>query len=200
MHIFHSLDNQSLVTLLDTGAVGVLPTDTVYGLVCSASNAAAVERLFTVKAREANPGTVLAADARQLIELGLRGRYVKAVEHFWPNAISIIIPCGDDLAYLHQGKHSLAVRVPDDELLRELLQKVGPLMTTSANQPGQPTAQNIAEAKAYFDESVDFYVDAGELVDHLPSTIVRVVDDAIEVIREGAVTIDETGRITDEKD
>ena len=73
-------------------------------------------------------------------------------------------------------------------------------MTTSANQPGQPTAQNIAEAKAYFDESVDFYVDAGELVDHLPSTIVRVVDDAIEVIREGAVTIDETGRITDEKD
>ncbi|QQS18887.1 Sua5/YciO/YrdC/YwlC family protein [Candidatus Saccharibacteria bacterium] len=141
MHIFNTLDSQSLIALLKYGAIGVLPTDTVYGLVCVANSAAAVERLFTVKSREASPGTILAASIQQLIDLGLRGRYVKAVEHFWPNAISVIIPCGDDMAYLHRGKHSLAVRVPKNEPLQTLLRQTGPLMTTSANHPGQPTAK-----------------------------------------------------------
>lgn len=195
MQTFASVDNEELGALLKQGVVGVLPTDTVYGLVCMASSELAVERLFTVKSREANPGTVLAASVQQLIDLGLRGRYVKAVEHFWPNAISIVIPCADNLLYLHQGKRSLAVRIPDDEVLRGLLRQTGPLMTTSANHPGQPTANTIVEAKAYFGNDVDFYVDGGVLSDRPPSTIIRIVDDAIEVLREGAVKINEDGRI-----
>lgn len=189
------LDSPSLAQRIRDGAVGVIPTDTVYGLVCAANNEEAVKRIFTVKVREANPGTVLAASVQQLIDLGLRGRYVKAVEHFWPNPISIVIPCGDELAYLHQGKHSLAVRIPDDAHLGAFLKETGPLMTTSANQPGQPTARTIAEAKAAFGDSADFYLDAGELGNRPPSTIIRVVDDAIEVLRQGAVHIDEAGRI-----
>lgn len=195
MQTFASVDNEEFRTLLKQGAVGVLPTDTVYGLVCMASSELAVERLFTVKLREANPGTVLAASVQQLIDLGLRARYVKAVEHFWPNAISVVIPCADNLFYLHQGKRSLAVRIPDDEVLRGLLRQTGPLMTTSANHPGQPTANTIAEAKAYFGNDADFYVDGGVLIDRPPSTIIRIVDDAIEVLREGAVKINEDGRI-----
>ncbi|QQS69169.1 threonylcarbamoyl-AMP synthase [Candidatus Saccharibacteria bacterium] len=195
MQTFASVDNEELRTLLKQGAVGVLPTDTVYGLVCMASSEPAIERLFTVKSREANPGTVLAASVQQLIDLGLRGRYVKAVEHYWPNAISVVITCADNLLYLHQGKRSLAVRIPDDEVLRGLLRQTGPLMTTSANHPGQPTANTIAEAKAYFGNDVDFYVDGGVLRDRPPSTIIRIVDDAIEVLREGAVKINEAGRI-----
>ncbi len=200
MQTFASVDNEELRTLLKQGAVGVLPTDTVYGLVCMASSEPAVERLFTVKLREANPGTVLAASVQQLIDLGLRGRYVKAVEHYWPNAISVVIPCADNLLYLHQGKRSLAVRIPDDEVLRGLLRQTGPLMTTSANHPEQPTANNMVEAKAYFGDSVDFYVDGGELSNRPPSTIIRIVDDAIEVLREGAVKLDEAGRVVHEKD
>ena len=197
--IFHSLDDPALVALLKTGAVGVIPTDTVYGLVCQASDEAAVERIFrSVKPRERKPGTIIAATTGQIVDLGIKRRYVQAVEHFWPGAISIELP--HQVTYLHRGTGRQAFRIPDDEALQGLLHAVGPLQTTSANAPDEPTAQNIANAQAYFGDKVDFYVDTGALGDRPPSTIIRVVDDAIEVIREGAVKIDESGRITDEKD
>jgi L-threonylcarbamoyladenylate synthase len=107
----------------------------------------------------------------------------------------VVIPCGDELAYLHDGQRSLAVRIPDNEPLRQLLAQTGPLLTSSANQPGQPPATTIAEARAYFGDEVDFYEDGGDLSGNMPSTVVRVVDDAIEVLRPGAVNINENGRI-----
>ncbi|HEX7633347.1 MAG TPA: L-threonylcarbamoyladenylate synthase [Candidatus Saccharimonadales bacterium] len=172
------------------GAVGIIPTDTVYGLVARAADESAVARLYALKHREHKPGTVIAASIEQLEQLGLKRRYLKAVEQFWPDAVSVIIPCADPaLAYLHQGKQSLAVRIPKHPELQALLQKTGPLLTSSANHPGEPTANTIAQAKKYFPKDVDFYEDGGDLSGHQPSTIIRIVDDAIEVIREGAVTI-----------
>ena len=179
----------------DQGTVGVIPTDTIYGLAARATDAEAVERLYALKKRDAKPGTLIAANLEQLESLGLKHRYLKAVEGFWPGAISIIIPCGDPaLKYLHRGKLSLAARIPADAKLQKLLLKTGPLVTTSANHPGEPPAETIAQAKKYFGNEVDFYKDGGDLSGRAPSTIIRVVDDAIEIIRDGAVKIDETGR------
>lgn len=196
MQIFQSITDPHVGMLLRDGNVGVIPTDTVYGLVCGAGDQVAVERLFTVKPRTNQPGTVLAASIEQLVELGITRRYLTAVADYWPNPLSIIIPCEDNLAYLHMGLRSLAVRIPADEQLRALLEISGPLMTTSANQPGEPTAATIAQAADYFGDTVDFYVDAGELGERPPSTIIRIIDDAIEILRPGAITIDEQGRIT----
>ncbi|HEX7368248.1 MAG TPA: Sua5/YciO/YrdC/YwlC family protein, partial [Candidatus Saccharimonadales bacterium] len=116
-------------------------------------------------------------------------RYLKAVEQFWPGAVSVIIPAGPELAYLHEGKNSLAVRVPEPEELQVFLEHTGPLLTSSANHPGEPTATTIEEARAYFGERVDFYVDGGDMSGRAPSTVVRIIDDAIEILREGAVKI-----------
>lgn len=196
MQIFTSLTDTKLVSLLNGGAVGVLPTDTVYGLVCRADNEQAVERLYALKQRHQKPGTIVAAKLQQLIDLGIRGRYLKAVEQFWPNPLSVVIPCGLELQYIHMDKHSLAVRIPADSRVDGLLEQTGALLTSSANLPDQPTATNLAEAQAYFGDSVDFYVDGGTITDHVPSTVIRIVDDAIEILREGAVKIDENGRIT----
>lgn len=178
-----------------SGAVGVIPTDTIYGVVARAGDRQAVERLYKVKAREDKPGTIIAANIEQLVELGLKRRYLTAVEQFWPGAISVIVPCADsELAYLHRGKMSLAVRIPAHKELCELLEKTGALLTSSANHPGEPPATTIKHAKEYFGKGVDFYIDGGDLSDHQPSTVVRIVDDAIEILREGAVTINEAGR------
>jgi len=196
MHLFSSIIDPKLVTLLNEGAVGVMPTDTVYGLVCRATDERAVEKLYSLKDRENKPGTLIAGKLQQLIDLGLRARYLKAVEGYWPNPLSVIIPCGEDLGYLHQGKRSLAVRIPADKKIRELLMQTGVLLTSSANQPGESTAHNLTDAQNYFGDSVDFYVDGGEIYDHMPSTVIRIVDDAIEILREGAVKIDENGRIS----
>lgn len=180
--------------LLKPGAVGVIPTDTVYGVVARAADQQAVERLYQVKRREAKPGTIIAANIDQLVGLGLKRRYLTAVEQWWPGALSVVIPCGDELSYLHRDLRSLAVRIPDKADLLGLLETTGPLLTSSANHPGQPTAHTVAEAKDYFGDEVDFYADGGDLSDHQPSTVVRIIDDAIEVLRPGAVKINENGR------
>lgn len=178
--------------LLKTGAVGVIGTDTVYGLVARALDHQAVERLYAIKKRDDKPGTLIAASIAQLEDLGLKHRYLKAVEEFWPGAVSVVIPSSDpDLKYLHRGKMSLAVRVTDDKQLVELLKKTGALLTTSANQPGEPVANNVKEARSYFGDQVDFYQDAGDLSARQPSTVIRIIDDAVEVLRQGAVKIDD---------
>jgi L-threonylcarbamoyladenylate synthase len=173
------------------GAIGVIPTDTVYGVVARAADHEAVARLYDLKDRDAKPGTLIAADISQLEKIGLKHRYLKAVEQFWPGAVSVVIPASDPaLEYLHRGRMSLAVRVPAGRKLQTLLKKTGPLLTSSANRPGEPPANTIAEARGYFGGKVDFYIDAGDLSGRQPSTIIRILDDAIEVLRPGAVKID----------
>ncbi len=170
-----------------------MATDTVYGLVARAADQAAVARLYKFKERQHKPGTIIAANIGQLEELGLKHRYIKAVEQFWPGAVSVVIPCGAPaLAYLHLGQQSLAVRIPDKPELATLLEQTGPLLTTSANHSGEPTAITIDQAKKYFGDTVDFYVDGGDLSNHQPSTVIRIVDDAIEILRPGAVTMNES--------
>ncbi len=171
------------------GVVGVIPTDTVYGLAARAADKAAVQRLYRLKLRENKPGTIIAANIDQLVDLGIKRRYLTAVSQYWPGAVSVVVPCDEDLNYLHQGKLSLAVRLPDNKALSSLLEATGPLLTSSANHPGAPTATTVAAAQAYFSDLVDFYEDGGDLSNHLPSTVLRVVDDTVEVLRAGAVDI-----------
>lgn len=198
MLIFNNLSDPKLVACLKQGAVGVVPSDTLYGLMCRADNPEAINRLYQIKSRELKPGTLIAASVDQLVGLGIPRRYLKPVEHFWPNPISVVVPTTPALSYLDHGLMSLPVRIPANEDLRAFLEKTGPLQTTSANLPDEPPATTYAEALAYFGEMVDFYVDAGDLPGTPPSTIIRVIDDAVEVIRQGAVKIDENGQIQSE--
>lgn len=180
------------IDILNNSGLAVIPTDTVYGLVCRAADKAAADKLYKLKSRENKPGTVVAASIDQLVDLGIKRRYLTAVEQYWPGAISIEIP--HDLAYLNQGTGRQALRVVTDKRLLDILAKTGPLLTSSANQPGEPTSKNIIDAKKYFGNKVDFYLDGGK-IDGPPSTLIRIVDDAVEVLREGAVKINPAGEI-----
>jgi L-threonylcarbamoyladenylate synthase len=181
------------IDMLASGGIGVLPTDTVYGVVASAANEQAVKRLYELKKRDQKPGTIIAASIEQLESIGFKRRYLTAVQQFWPNPISVVVPC--ETPYLHLGKYAVAVRIPKDETIQKLLQQTGPLLTSSANTPGEQPATTIAEAKAYFDDCVDFYVDGGKLSNDHASTIIRIVDDAVEVLSQGAVRVTEAGKV-----
>ena len=91
--------------------------------------------------------------------------------------------------YLNLGKETLAFRMPDKKDLLELLKKTGPLISTSANPEGKKPALTVEEAKAYFGSNVDFYVDEGRL-ESLSSTLIKIENGKIVVLREGAVEID----------
>jgi L-threonylcarbamoyladenylate synthase len=187
--IYATNQSDALAKLL-SGGVGVMPTDTVYGMVARATDGLAVARFYELKQRDHKPGTVIAASVAQLVELGVDEPHLRQVEQWWPNPLSVICDTGAELDYLHLGLGSLAVRVPDNEELRWLLEISGPLISTSANLPDLPSAVNVHQAQEYFQDQVDFYVDGGDLSGHAPSTIVKIHDDGVEIIRQGAADIE----------
>jgi L-threonylcarbamoyladenylate synthase len=164
--------------LQQQGQIAVIPTDTVYGVVARAVDSQAVKRLYTLKRRETKPGTLVAANIDQLADLGIERNDLLGTDAFWPGAVSIITACGQNLNYLHQGVGSLAVRIPDDPWLLELLQQTGP-------------ANTVDEARDYFGDQVSWYQDGG-VVNREPSTVIRITNNNIEIIRLGVVKISDS--------
>ncbi len=193
--LFDDVKDPKLTNMIKGGAIGVLPTDTLYGVVARADSKPAVNALYKLKKRDKKPGTVIAADLDQLVQLGFKARYLKAVEHFWPNPISVVVPAGEELSYLHLTQGGVALRLVKDKALAKLLEQTGPLLTSSANLAGKLPASNIIEAEQYFGSQLDFYVDGGDLSDRQPSTLIRIIDDAVEILRQGAVKVNEKGEI-----
>jgi L-threonylcarbamoyladenylate synthase len=184
----NKVTSDEAVELLMDGNVGVMPTDTVYGLVARAEDAVAVTQMYSLKNREQKPGTLIAANTDQLVTLGVPQSEIDKVAKWWPNPVSAVLTVNGN-NYLHQNVATLAMRVVADPKVRGILEQTGPLITSSANQPGKPPATTIDEAIAYFGDDVDFYVDGGTIADALPSTIIRPTPDGIEVLRQGSISL-----------
>ncbi len=189
---FTKLDDIELVQLIKSGAIGVLPTDTVYGLVGSARMPSILDQINVLKGREQKAGTILAESVDQLIEFGLDPLALNKVAHLWPNPISVVIDCDNSVINQIQGSGSVAVRIPANEQLRSLLLATGPLVTSSANLSGKQVVSKIEQATKIFGENVSFYVDGGDLSDNAASTIVKLSGDKLTIIRQGSYELDFT--------
>ena len=178
---------KKIVKILKEGEIGVLPTDTIYGLVGSALKKETVERIYKVRKRERKkPFIILISDPQDLKIFGIKIKpfQKELIKKFWPGPYSLIFDCKNKkFEYLHRGKQSLALRVPRPKWLRNLLKKVGPLVAPSANLAGMPHAKTIREAKKYFGERVDFYFDAGK-IDKKPSTLIDIRKKEIKILRK----------------
>lgn len=190
--MFQKMDKK-IITILKNDGVGVYPTDTLYGIVGSALSRKAVKRIYDIKGRDENkPFIILIADVLQL-EMFLPHSALMRHEIFlkknWPGQVSVILPCGSkSFTYLHRNTNSLAFRLPKSKSLRDFLQKTGPLVAPSANPQGEEPAYTIKEAKKYFGEKVDFYVNEGKKVGK-PSTVVSLVWKIPKIIRQGETKI-----------
>lgn len=181
----YTWDDKEPTDALMQGCVGVLPTDTLYGLVCRASDEDAVRRLYNLKHRSSKPGTVIAAYADQLVALGINEETVQRAAQYWPGPVSVELK--NNIDYLTQGTGRNAYRViAGPSQILNMLRVTGPLLTSSANLPGQPAAGTIQEAIAYFGDSIDFYVDGGDLSARSPSTLVVFESGQPVVVRSGA--------------
>jgi L-threonylcarbamoyladenylate synthase len=174
--------------LLKNGGVGLLPTDTIYGLSAIALNEQAVRRVHELKGRDNKPLILLISEINQLEELGIQKEQANIIKEYWPGALSVIFNTNITPEWLEMGTSSLAVRMPDNNDLRRLIDKVGPIVSTSANLQGQVPAKNVEEAQKYFGDKLDFYVDAGKLNGE-PSTLVKIENGQIIIVRQGSYKI-----------
>ena len=179
---------------LKNGGVGIIPTDTVYGIVGSAFYPEATQRIYFLKNRDTRkPFVILISSVEDLRKFGIRpGKKTLCIlQKVWPNEISVILPCRQKrFFHLHRRRKSLAFRMPGNKKILDFIRKTGPLASSSANWSGKPVALNICEAKDYFKDQVDFYINGGQL-SPLPSTIIRLHNGKIYVQRRGRVNIRE---------
>ncbi len=177
--------------ILKRGGVGVLPTDTLYGIVGSALRRKTVERVYKLRKRNPKkPFIVLIGSMLDVQRFGvaLDNKTSSALRVLWPGPVSVILPATQKrFTYLHRGTKTIAFRLPRSEALRQLLKKTGPLVAPSANREGEPPAKTIAGARAYFGEDVDFYV-AGGRRDAPPSTLIELRAGRAVVLRAGALS------------
>ena len=190
--------------VLVNGGIVAVPTDTVYGLICDATNEKAVKKLYQLKRRDlAKPIGIFVKDKfsiSSIVDLNkVSDNVVEKVneymDKYWPGALTIIFPKEEKtLEYINlQTKTSVAIRVPKVELLLKLMEEIDfPLAQTSCN---------VTNEKPYYKKidiennmKVDYVTDFGiELlsVELTASTIISIIDGDIKIVRKGIVDIED---------
>jgi L-threonylcarbamoyladenylate synthase len=169
----------------------VVPTDTVYGLAARPDRDAAVRLIYHLKGRpEGMHLPVLAASVDQVRALGVAFTPAAAVlaRRWWPGPLTMAFgfePHRSRPGWL-EGRAEVAVRIPDHDFLRALLEQTGVLVVTSANRHGAPTPRTARDVVTGLGSAVDFVLDGG-LLEDIPSTLVNVGGPEPSVERAGAI-------------
>ena len=177
---------------LSSGDLVVYPTETVYGIAADIFNQKAVKNLYLAKKRPFDMPLTVAVSGKDMVEnIAVMTRPVeKLIDAFLPGPLTIITkkdPSVPDMVTSMSQK--VGIRIPDNKVALELIREFdGPIVATSANLHSHPDAVNIDTAVEDFGEKVKTYLDNGPCTLGKPSTIVWIMDDKIEVIRQGEIT------------
>lgn len=181
------------------GQLVVLPTDTVYGLGADAFDPDAVQALLDAKGRGRDmPPPVLVSAPGTLAALArdLKPWVHTLVEEFWPGPLTLVCLQQGSLDWdLGETRGTVAVRMPDHDLARQLLERTGPMAVSSANLSGQDAAQDAESALAMLGTSVEVYLDAGATPGPVPSTIIDCTTDRPRLLRPGGIGVEELDRV-----
>lgn len=182
--------------LIREGKVLVCPTDTVYGLICDATNEKAVEKLFKIKKRpKGKPIPIFVKDIKMAKKFaGIDKKQEKFLQKVWPGKITVVLKRKGNLPQILFGrKETIGFRIPKYKLINELLEKINrPLTGTSANISGKPASTKIKEVLKQFEKEntkpkPDLVLDEGNLKKAKPSTVVDLTYPKIRILRGGQV-------------
>lgn len=166
------------VKILKNDGVAVIPTDTLYGIVSSAFSSIAISKIYKLKNRNIDKKLIILISSLKDLkkfDIKITKEQRKILEKFWPGEVSIVI-------------NDIAFRLPNNKNLIFLIKRVGPIVAPSANIESQKPAENIKEAIDYFGDNIDIYIDGGEKKSE-PSTLIKILDNKIEILREGKIKI-----------
>lgn len=200
IHVIDEDSVEQLANIIRNGGLAVIPTDTVYGLVCDPFNNEAIDALFAAKQRPRSKSLQILLPSLQAIHrlrLNLPSPLDFLAERLLPGPFSpVCIACDDcQLKTVRQegSMQTQAVRVPDSVPCQRILGAVGSLAASSANLSGQPSARTVQEAYEQLGDSVELYLDAGSTPGLKPSTVVTADTNqkaGIGILREGAISAD----------
>ena len=183
--------------VLDKGGVVIFPTDTVYGIGCNCFNEEAIDKLFEFKQRDyMKPINVLTSSKEQIEKIAIIQNETedKIIKEYTPGALTIILKKKETVPDLLTSQlNTVGVRIPNNKIALQILKIVEyPLATTSVNLSGEKAGIQLSDFADQFQGKVDIIIDGGVSDIQLASTIVKVENNEIKILREGTVKIKNT--------
>jgi L-threonylcarbamoyladenylate synthase len=208
LHIDSALPSQeslnSLVGCLNRGGVALVPTDTVYGLICEIDNPRAVARIYEIKKREQKKplpvfvnGYQQAASLADLLPVGTK----ELCDTYWPGALTLVVPCAKkEYVEVTRNTGKIGLRMPRSLLIEKIIDLTGkPLASTSANFSHKPPCKDIKSLPLDFFQEIDFILDGGPIGSGVPSTVIDLSSPVPQLLREGDIHWEAIQRILQSK-
>ena len=196
LNLKNSKDYQKLrysAEIIKNGGIVVFPTETVYGIGTNGLYKEAVQRLYKIKERPLNkPISLLVSDFEMIenVVKDISEIEYKIMKKFFPGPLTIILNKKDIVPdILTSGGSTVGIRMPDEEITRKLIEYAGvPIAAPSANISGEPSGIDIKDIIKEFGDKVDYYIDGGKSKIGIGSTIVKVENNTIKILREGSIS------------
>ena len=196
LNLKNSTDYQKLrypAGIIKNGGIVVFPTETVYGIGTNGLDKEAVERLYKIKERPLNKPISLLVSDYEMIEKVVKDineLEYKIMKKFFPGPLTIILNKKDIVPdIVTSGGSTVGIRMPEEEITRKLIEYAGvPIAAPSANISGKASGIDLQEIIKEFGDKVDCYIDGGKSKIGIGSTIVKVENNTIKILREGSIS------------
>lgn len=186
---------QEIVDVLNHDGLIIFPTDTVYGIACNAFSEPAIRKLYLAKNRSFDNPIGVLTDSINKINLvvdKINDVEKELMKKYFPGNLTIIFDKNANVSdLLTANKSTIGVRIPDHKIALEILASYPyPLATTSVNLAGGKEGTSLDDFLDTFQDKVDIIIDGGKTT-NVPSTIVRVDNEKINILREGSLGLKE---------
>ena len=170
----------------------ITPTDTVYGIMADAMDENAIKKVYDIKKRGYNKPLIILVDSFEMLSHyteELSEMEKKLMDRFWPGLVTFILKRNDKISDLiTAGNDTVGVRIPDNKDLLEIIRRLNrPVVSTSANITETPAITSIEMLEKEIIDNIDYIEDGGYL-DNQSSTIVKIDDNKLVILREGKIT------------
>ncbi|HCC22570.1 TPA: threonylcarbamoyl-AMP synthase [Candidatus Falkowbacteria bacterium] len=186
----HAINYQYIkqaVDIMKQGGVIVYPTDTIYGLGADITSKKAIDRIYTIKNKQATGFSFIIYDLKHVAEYAHVSDYAyKLMKRLLPGPYTFILKATKNVPKkLIPKKKTVAIRIPDNEICLAMVKELGqPIISTSVNITGEPYFTDPIEIEKQFGDKIDMIIDSGPLPND-PSTVIDLTGDEPIIIRQG---------------
>lgn len=180
--------------LIRNGELVIFPTETVYGIGANGLDAEAVKNIFIAKGRAQDNPLILHVSDFEMVDLiahDINDLERKLMDIFFPGPLTIILNKNDIVpSNVSCNLDTVGVRMPSNKIAHALIESAKvPIAAPSANISGKPSGTNIDDIKNELGDKVALIIDGGETDIGLESTVVRVIDNRVRILRPGKITV-----------
>ena len=184
----HTRHINEVTECLRQGGVIIYPTDTTYGLGCDIFNRKGVKKIFQIKQRDSRkPFSFICTDLAEISNYAQVSNFAfKIMKRYLPGPYTFVLEATKIVPdSLSTKQKTVGVRIPDNRICQEIVRQLGhPLVTTSANLSGETAPQDPRQIDENMGRMVDMVIDGGISLGE-GSTVISLIDDQIEVLRQG---------------